>query len=187
MGQYAIDNSFLNVFFGVTKTSTFGHSNNVDLRLDFLVVSSFKKNFKNVVKNLRARFLLYSPYVDFERNLEAFIYNEVQIFINNKNYSVFWAVSFLNIYLTLKQIIKKVSSSHFSSTVQKTFLSPIFNQVTCLLLNFNTSLLAFCKGRVTDNFDRRCLLSILGKFFCTQAVEELHYYDNKNVYNILII
>jgi dynein heavy chain, axonemal len=37
-------------------------------------------------------------------------------------------------------------------------------------------------GRITDDFDRRCLHSILSKFFCINAIEEVHYYGNNNTY-----
>jgi len=36
-------------------------------------------------------------------------------------------------------------------------------------------------GRVTDDFDRRCLLSILNQFFCEKAILEEHYYDHDKV------
>ena len=40
-------------------------------------------------------------------------------------------------------------------------------------------------GRVTDDFDRRCLLSILGQFFRKEAIADIHYYGENNV-NILL-
>jgi dynein heavy chain len=36
-------------------------------------------------------------------------------------------------------------------------------------------------GRVTDDFDRRCLMSILGRFFSTQAVDEAYFYGDSQV------
>ena len=34
------------------------------------------------------------------------------------------------------------------------------------------------KGRVTDDYDRRCLMSILSRFFCNDAVKEDFSYGN---------
>jgi dynein heavy chain len=36
-------------------------------------------------------------------------------------------------------------------------------------------------GRVTDDYDRRCLLSILGKFFSDTAIEPVYNYGSVNV------
>lgn len=36
-------------------------------------------------------------------------------------------------------------------------------------------------GRVTDDFDRRCLLSILNQLFCDKAISEEHYYGEDRV------
>jgi hypothetical protein len=41
------------------------------------------------------------------------------------------------------------------------------------------------KGRVTDDYDRRTLLSLLGKFFNQVALQDLYYYGDKNVINFL--
>jgi dynein heavy chain, axonemal len=38
-------------------------------------------------------------------------------------------------------------------------------------------------GRVTDDFDRRCLLSILSQFFCDKAIQDEFYYGEGNVNN----
>jgi dynein heavy chain len=37
-------------------------------------------------------------------------------------------------------------------------------------------------GRVTDDYDRRCLLSLLSNFFCPQAIAEEHYYGEGSTY-----
>ena len=36
-------------------------------------------------------------------------------------------------------------------------------------------------GRVTDDYDRRCLLSILGNFFSNSAIQSEYYYDTNKV------
>ena len=36
-------------------------------------------------------------------------------------------------------------------------------------------------GRVTDDYDRRCLLSVLSNFFCNEAIAEEHFYGDNNV------
>ena len=37
-------------------------------------------------------------------------------------------------------------------------------------------------GRVTDDYDRRCLLSMLSNFFCKEAISDEHYYGDSNTY-----
>lgn len=38
-------------------------------------------------------------------------------------------------------------------------------------------------GRVTDDWDRRTLLTILAKFYCTDIIEkEVYYFDDSKIY-----
>ena len=37
-------------------------------------------------------------------------------------------------------------------------------------------------GRVTDTFDRRCLLSLLGKFFCDAGIRPVNFYGDEQVF-----
>jgi len=37
-------------------------------------------------------------------------------------------------------------------------------------------------GRVTDDWDRRCLLSVLEDFYCPAVLEDGHFYSSSGVY-----
>lgn len=42
-------------------------------------------------------------------------------------------------------------------------------------------------GRVTDDFDRRCLMSIVSRLFSSEATQDTYFYGNSQVIYLIII
>jgi hypothetical protein len=40
-------------------------------------------------------------------------------------------------------------------------------------------------GRVTDDWDRRCLMNILGDFYCSDILDSGHFYSESGIYKQL--